>query len=220
MKKLMICALALLLLSSSAWATEFTFNDQTLFQNALLPGYLFENFDAYSFGTISQDTFPVTNGTFTATFSATTPFDGATGGVFSLDGAMSTYFETDSLIINLAGASVSAFGSSLFPTDLLGFVIAGTVDLALNGGGLYQASFTNTTPTDFFGIAFDNATITRIELSILNPDQFEGPFPAIDNFHIGQVAAVPEPSSLLLLMSGIIFVTSGAWLRKKVHTPN
>ncbi len=215
-----ILALAALVVASPATVSAIsftTFSDQASFLAAAGPGLAFEDFEGILQGATVR---------FFPTLSSTTndppfvsPGDIPPGVVFSAPGGVDSaavlsagFFGprpvSDSLLASTSSAilaaafspGVTAVGSDLFNDISTGMAIA-----VMDGSGGLQTFTLPSFTSAYFGIIASGGGITQIQWLSTS-----GRFGGIDNIHFGQVA-VPEPSSLLLLGSGLAGLAGWRW---------
>ena len=199
-----IVPMALLGFALSVPASAASFSSQAAFVDVLQPGYVFNNFNS---ATGAGNPYDLSQGSFA--FNATT--DDATSGpggsavVFPLDlqgsvalniGGGDHFGGGDTLTMNFTSNNVTAVGGDFFLTDFFGDLASNEFTLTLSDGSI--VSFSDAGSDNFFGYT-SSTPITSLSF---NPGASNS-WAVIDNLFVGQVAAAPEPSSWLLLVSGI-----------------
>jgi hypothetical protein len=192
-----------LALSVSAGAASFT--SQTAFVNALQPGYIFNNFNSSDgqFGNpydMSQGAFD-----FNASTDDNTTGPGGPAVIFFLDlegtlamniGGGGNFGGGDTLTLNFTSDNVTAIGGDFFLTNFIGNLDPAQFTLGLSDGT--NVSFSNADSNNFFGYT----SSTPITSLTFNPGATNR-WAVIDNLYVGEVAAAPEPSSWLLMLSAV-----------------
>jgi hypothetical protein len=207
---ILLAAISIIALATAASA-DLIVTDETNFKNALAAGYYLEDFDGFT-NTGAGITPPVGfSGGSTFSYNITTLSEGPST-LYPLDGALSTFFQNDTLVVNnLTGTTtVNAVGGFFFPTDDGGNFVQGSVFVSFNGGAAQEVTFTD--PLSFLGFLSDTP-ITSI--SIYQTTDVN--FPTLDHLYVGtqaDVAAVPVPPSVLLLGSGILSLGLLGWRRQ------
>ena len=130
-----------------------TYTDLTSFQADLAgsPAALMEDFNTYSYGSYTDPTLVLSNGSFSAELSAA-----PAGGLFSGNGDMSVNTATDSLIIDVSGSPtpVTMIGGDFYGGDINADPIPATVTITLQNGA--TESYTTSSP-QFRGFRADPA---------------------------------------------------------------
>lgn len=199
--RLALCVfIAVLALSCSAYATTTAYSDQASFLGAIAPGYYLENFSTFSDGdplggdpSPTDYSSPVVNGYSFHVYGSQ--------GLWSLPNMMSGAYPFDPLVITFSGAPVTAVGATFAGTDFMGQPIEGASVIVSLADGTSQtidsigfAGFTSSAP-------ISSITVTPGEL------ESEANWAAFTNLYIGAAsgtASVPEPSSVLSILTGLV----------------
>ena len=181
--------------AGAAWYTS-----EVEFTSAIDPVLYLEDFDDFQYGvqlngTQTAWTAPGANG---YGWDASSPL-----GLWSLDGALSTSEEQETISLTFTGAPVTAFGGIFYATDLSGFVIPNSlVTVRLSDGQSYQL---NTSGSEFLGWTGSTA-ISSVDFSV---EAIANTWVAIDHVYVG--SGVPEPAGLAVLGGAL----SVAWFAKR-----
>ena len=170
-----------------------TFTDEASFVSQLQAGYYLENFNGQTGGSHPSG-LSLSGGTGNAF--AYNINDNLSGGVyvFTPSGTMPSGWPQGSavspnagtsLVITFTSGNVTAVGGYFFQTTFAGAFASGTVTATLNDGSHVDAT-SSSGSVGFAGFTSDGASITSLTLS---PG---ANFATMDNFYVGQLAAVPE----------------------------
>ena len=135
---------------------------------------------------------------YTATASTTTFFGAGT----VANPWLSTNTATDSITFNNFTGGVNAFGGNFFGSNISGLFAAGDVVLtATDASGTVSQTITGATTSSFIGFV-SNGPLLSATLAAVQP---AGAFlwPTADNLTLAAVAAVPEPQTYAMLLSGL-----------------
>ncbi|MCV2421253.1 PEP-CTERM sorting domain-containing protein [Paucibacter sp. DJ2R-2] len=115
---------------------------------------------------------------------------------------LSTNIATDSVTFNGFTGGVSAFGGNFFGSNISGLFAAGDVVLtATDASGTVTQTITGATTSSFVGFVSDGALLSATLQSA--PAAGTVLWPTADNLTLAAVAAVPEPETYALLLSGL-----------------
>jgi hypothetical protein len=146
----------------------------------------------------------------------------ATGGLYSVAGTstdtwLSTNAFSDTLTLSNFSSNVFAVGGNFFGTDAGGAVLPSQPSLAVQtlvfnvldaAGNAFSTQVTLGAETTFLGISSSSAIAS---LSVYAYNNFFEAYPTVNNLTLA--AAVPEPTSWLMLAIGIAIV-AGASVRR------
>lgn len=104
-----------------------------------------EDFNSYTQKSVDQDSVTLTSGQFSYTISA------AQDSVFSVDGAIGTNLDTDTLIFRNKGRHINYFGARFYTLDKNFLFVAGPMSIVV---GDYTYSFDCTDSVSFLGFVF------------------------------------------------------------------
>jgi hypothetical protein len=203
-----VIAIVLLLLAIPASATAIQYSSKDEFLAALQTPYFFEDFDQFTYGGFISPSLELEKENYLVVLSAANR-------LFSGNGNMSVDCAKDHLIIDFSGSltgnytPITAVGANFWPADFYGNSVVGPVRVTLSDGSVYESdtassgTFVGFTSTD--GLAFQ-----RLEFAIPTELCTSCYWPTIDNLYVGSAIGGadtpipnPEPSSMLLLGSGI-----------------
>ena len=200
MSKVIISVLSLIFCCQAlaAWYTN-----EVEFTSAIDPAFYLEDFDDFQYGVQLNGS----QTTWTAPGASGYGWDAySPQGLWSLDGALSTNDEQETLSLSFTGAPVTAFGGIFFATDLSGFVIPNSlVTVRLSDGQSYQI---NSSGSEFVGWT-GNSAISGVDLSV---ESIANTWVAVDHIFTG--SGVPEPTGLAAL-SGALLVILFAQRRRR-----
>ncbi len=209
--RLALCALvAVLVLSCSAYAANTAYTSESAFLSSIAPGYYLEQFSGFSDGDpLGGDPSPTDYNSPTVNgFSWNVH---APNGLWSLSGALSAAYPYEALVITFRGAPVTAVGGIFEATDFEGQPIpGGLVHVALADGTTQTvtssgfAGFTSTT-------AIQSISITPVACD-------EGNWSAFRHLYVGTAsgaASVPEPSSIVSILTGLVAAGSMVMRRRR-----
>jgi hypothetical protein len=198
------------------------YSDPSSFAAALQPGAYLNDFTGSGRGSsllYSGGTGPFAYTITSSGISQVTgvPMDAASG----LGTSVSTFVENATLIITFTGGNKpTAIGGDFFWSDLSSpsDVISGTLhaDFKIGGSSVHTLDVASTGNSDvgFGGIATDGVGFDSIELTLLGYTSGDF-FSSVDNFHVGQAIAVPEPSSWVLAGLVGLFVLGRAYASRR-----
>lgn len=198
MKQGVMAALLLLMLSSVAWATVITFDDIiTSGGTAQIP----TNYDGFTW----DSNFSVVDQTyFQNAFGNTYGFPSAPNAAFNAYGVLS---------VGLAGGNTFDFNGAYFTTwaSNNSFASYSSTTITVNGynGANLIGTVTMNLPSDSF--SWLNANMNGIDRLEFQSDDSPRWW-LMDNF---TYTAIPEPTSLLLLGTGLGALRLAAWRRRK-----
>ncbi len=185
-----LSALALTLLSASAFASSVTFTDRSVFQAGVLAGSYTESFDGLS--DPPAGAVPFSGGAFA--YSAFAASD-----IYLSGGFLGTSQIDEALTITFTGGNVTAIGADFFTTDISDAFQSVLVDILLSDGT--HETFTPTSLADSFRGFHSDVAITSLTISAPGQSLYAG----LDNLTVGSVQGstnVPEPASLALVGLG------------------
>ncbi len=172
-------------ISSPAWAGITVFTSKAEFQAAIQPGYLFDNFDNLTYGSLFAPSMQLEQQGFVATITAS--YDKLYSGL----GNISTNYGDAAIVIAFSGEPVTAVGGLFFPTDIDGTCSAGKMIITLDNGEP-PIELERLDCTEFWGITTDGSAIAEISImadrvnptsnGILNVDNW----PNVDDLYIGR----------------------------------
>lgn len=209
--RIILIAVMLLLLAIPASATAIQYSSKDAFLAAVEAPYLFENFSQYAYGELVAQSLAVEKENYLVVLSAAHR-------LFSGDGNMSINCANDLLIIDFSSSlienhsPITAFGANFWPTDFSGHNLVGPIKVTLSDGSVYQSETAYNGAFVGF-ISADGSAFQTIEVTV--PARPGDPYswPTLDNLYAGSVQnhmggdnppiPNPEPSSLLLLGTGI-----------------
>ena len=131
---------------------------------------------------------------------------GENEGLWGLDGAVSVISPGLAILIEFTSANVTAVGGNFWVTNFNGDSIIGDITLALSDGTIYTSSVGADSFTGFIteGAYFTSMTIQAQGVTDTYP---AGEYPTIDHLYVGaSPSAVPIPSTLLLLSTGLVYL--------------
>jgi hypothetical protein len=207
--------IAIMALTTAAFANTTIYTDSTTFSNNLSPGYYLEDFNAYGgWHALNEPQSFSKNG---FSYEITTGSD--PGQLWTINYAISTEIAGAHLYVTaLSGTDpVQAVGGQFFGSDWDGNVMAGTLQVSFFDALdqlIYGTSITmsNGSPRPFLGIISDTpiAYISLYTGADLDPNS-PGPYPSLDHLYVG---SVPLPPGALLLGSGLLGLVGLRWRRK------
>lgn len=192
-------------------AAIMAYSDPGSFASAIQSGSYLNDFTGA--GTGGSLPFSGGTGPFAYTITASggvtgVPMDGASG----LGTSMSTLVVNAGLIITFTGANKpTAIGGNFFWSDLSSpsDVVSGTIHANFKIGGTsvhtLDISSSGNSSIGFGGITTDGVAFDSLELTLLG--YTSGNFySSIDNFHVGQMSPVPEPTEWALIIFAALAV--------------
>jgi hypothetical protein len=208
MKNLLITSL-LLLLAVPAFATTVSYDDIDLFLAKVETPFLFEDFEQYDYGKFVSPSLLLEDegNNYIVVLSASTK-------LYSGDGNMSTKCVNDTLVMDFSQSPtpITAVGGNFWPTDIKGNDLEGYTRLVLSDGTVIDSASADI--DDFLGFtASAGSAFTRLELTVAGSLALPKSWPTVDNLYVGTAIPNPEPSSLLLLATGICGI--GIVIRRK-----
>lgn len=115
---------------------------------------------------------------------------------------LSTNTATDTITFNGFTGGVSAFGGNFFGSNISGLFAAGDVVLtATDASGTVTQTITGATTSSFLGFVSDGPLLSATLAATQPASGFL--WPTADNLTLATVAAVPEPGTYALLLSGL-----------------
>ncbi|MFM7206751.1 MAG: PEP-CTERM sorting domain-containing protein [Planctomycetaceae bacterium] len=196
-------AAAIGLLAARAQAGTTTYTSRSSFEASLPTGTYFTNFlsvpDAFNSPVASVTG---TGGTPTVGYTITAPTSGL--GVFPDAGfkAIGNWNQSQSMIFTFNTGNVASAGADIWISDINGNRLAGNVTVNFSNGSSVSVPSTATGAFGFAGITTTDAPLTT--MTVVNSP---GGYLNVSNF---SVAAVPEPSSLVLAVLGTAGLAAGA----------
>jgi hypothetical protein len=207
---LTILLLALAVFTNQASAQVTTYTNQATFLAALNAGFYTENFQSLSITGTTLGPLNFSSGGFTYAANTTT------GNLFfgagtPADHWLSTNTATDTVTITFSSGNVTAVGGFFFTSDIAGAATAGGVTVGTNQTALQN--LLATTPTTFLGFTsptpFTSLTLSAIQATTV--------WPTANDFIVGTVAAIPEPTTWALMgIAGICVGVGGIYQRRKL----
>jgi hypothetical protein len=204
----------MLIATAPAYATAIRIDTESEFLAALENPYLFEDFNQYTYGSYVAPALELDASGYQVVLSAQTK-------LYSGDGDMSTRCVDDVLVIDFSSFSIpiTAIGGYFWPTDIQDRDLVGYTKVVLSDGSVYEIEKADY--DTFLGfISTDNTVFSRLEISVLGRLSAPYSWPTVDNLYAGTVnpdfdpVPNPEPSSLLLLTTGLCGIVF--FLRRKV----
>lgn len=190
---------AMVCLAGGAQATVTVYTSQAAFLAAVTaPGI--DTFTGFSISGSTPSPINRTAGSYgyTATASTSTFFGAGT----VANPWLSTNLATDSVTFNGFTGGVSAFGGNFFGSNISGLFAAGDVVLtATDASGTVSQTITGATTSSFIGFV-SNGALLSAALAAVQPAGAVL-WPTADNLTLATVAAVPEPQTYALLLSGL-----------------
>ena len=207
MKRLLILVM-FSMFSCPAWAGVIQINSESDFLDILKVPYLFEDFSGYTYKSFVDYSLPLSENGYQATLSAPRK-------LYSLDGSMSTKWNNDPLIIDVAGSPlpVTAIGGYFWPSDMSGQSVSGSIKFTLSDGTDHVVQIDQANSSTFLGFGTNGTAFARLEIIMIHDDPNEPTWPTLDNLYVGSdpPKSVPEPSALLLLIMGLGGVGASFW---------
>lgn len=190
---------ALLGAAASAQATVTVYTTQASFLAAVTaPGV--DTFTGFSISGATPSPINRTAGSYGYTATASTSSFFGAGTV--ANPWLSTNIATDSVTFNGFTGGVSAFGGNFFGSNISGLFAAGDVVLtATDASGTVTQTITGATTSSFIGFV-SNGPLLSATLASVRPVS-GALWPTADNLILATVAAVPEPQTYALLLSGL-----------------
>lgn len=195
MKTTLSLALILLSIVPSAFAATM-YTSKAAFLGHIAPNYYLEEFSTYTYGS------PLDSSIDTVNFGPVGGYSWqahADVGLFSNPSALSTEYANDLLEITFSGLPVTAVGGLFIPTNKDGNLTNATITLTLNDGT--TVSYNGARFTGFTTDVPITSLIIVTDVSNTSLDINDYSWPTLDDFYVG--AAVPEPSTFLLLSAGL-----------------
>ncbi|MCV2362742.1 PEP-CTERM sorting domain-containing protein [Paucibacter sp. DJ1R-11] len=190
---------AMVCLAGGAQATVTVYTSQAAFLAAVTaPGV--DTFTGFSISGSTPSPINRTAGSYgyTATASTSTFFGAGT----VANPWLSTNLATDSVTFNGFTGGVSAIGGNFFGSNISGLFAAGDVVLtATDASGTVSQTITGATTSSFIGFV-SNGALLSATLAAVQPAGAVL-WPTADNLTLATVAAVPEPQTYALLLSGL-----------------
>jgi hypothetical protein len=210
-----LIVVVLLLAASPVYADVVQLNSEAAFLEILKTPYLFEDFNSYTYGNYVQPTLTLEGNGYSAVLSAER-------NVYSLNGSMSTKWDNDSLVIDFSNSEtpVTAVGGYFFPTVKEGDDLIGYTRITLFDGTEHIVELENGSHDVFLGFGTAGNPFQYLKIEALGDLSDPHSWATVDNLYVGSdppkdVIPTPEPSSLLLLASGILGIGITALRRMK-----
>lgn len=203
-----LMALAVACLATVASAGVTTFTSRASFEASLPAGNYFNNFSAVPDAFNSPvNSVTGTGGTPTIGYTITAPTSGL--GVFPDAGfkAVGNWNQGQSMIFTFNTGNVFSAGGDIWISDINGNRLAGDVTVNFSNGSTVSVPSTTTGAFGFAGITTTDAPLTT--MTVVNS---QTGYLNVSNF---SVAAVPEPSSIVLAVMGTAGLAAGAVRRRR-----
>lgn len=191
----LVPALALGVMSASAFATSTVYTSSASFLTQVAPGYYTETFTGIP--DLPGDTF--SGGGFSYQITSAQ-------GIYGINDFLTAGQVKDALTISFTGTSVYAVGGNFFASDINGAFQSAQISLLLSDGT--SVNFTPTSQTDSFRGFVSNVAITSIVIGGAADKQYT----SLDNLTVA--AAVPEPASWALAALGMVGVAAAVRRRR------
>jgi hypothetical protein len=208
-------AMVLLLAASPAYADAIQYTCEWNFLQIIKNPFLFENFDSYTYRLYTQPTLTLEGNGYSAVLSAE-------HNLYSLDSGMSTKRDTDILVIDFSGSPtpVTAVGGFFFPSDLDGNDLIGYTKVTLFDGTQYVVEMGNASHNNFLGFGTAGSPFQYLEIEVLGDASDPHSWATVDHLYIGsdsprELLLTPEPSSFVLIISGLVGICITARRRMK-----
>lgn len=189
-KVLAFLALSVALIAPS-YAADVIYSSSTAFLPHVAHGAYSESFEA---GLGVDNHAPFSNGVYSY-------YVAATEGLYSNNTFIGTDLDNDNLVVTFTGAPVTAVGGTMYATDVFDNALPASMTITLGNGT--TTSYLATSPaTAFVGFTSD---IAISSLTIRGAGA--GTYASLDNLIVGaavtDIAAVPEPASLGMMVLGL-----------------
>lgn len=175
--------------TSAASALTATYTSPAEFLAWVAPGSNTQGFDDPSFSL--EPSFKFGGGAFIYTVSAP-------GGLYGNGIFIGTNFPGESLTVTFTGFNVSAFGGNFYATNIDGAFQATPITLTLSDGTTSTFTPSSATTGSFRGFTTDFPSINSFTIASTG-----AVFVGMDNFTVGSVGVVPEPTSYMLFALGL-----------------
>ena len=170
---------------------DAVYSSEASFLSQLQSGAYLEEFQSIGLDFVDSPR-SFTDGTFSYDASATDGLYGVDVGIPAP--ALTTYTSSDALRITFTGSPVTAVGGFFGITNGGGVVAPGSVTIRLDDG-----TTVTSTSNDWNFVGFTSASpIAWLEL----PGSAAIQYSTVDHLYVG-AAAVPEPSAIMLILSGL-----------------
>ncbi len=194
--------------ASTAMAAVTIYTDETAFAQVLGAYYLedFSNFSETGEEGPESIDMESSNG-FSYTIKSSSWLYHSSSSLYYCDGAVAVYNDTDNLIVEFTGNSVTAFGGNFWLTDIdvNNQTDNVTVEISFADGSSYSYLIESATVDTFIGFT-SSASISSFSVTYNSRDYY----PTMDNLYVG--SAVPVPAAVWLMGSGLLAL---AGIRRK-----
>ncbi len=159
------------------WAEIKRFTSKFEFEAAIKPGYLFADFDGFTYGSLFAPYTQLEQGGFIVTIAATDDY------LYSGTGNISTNLRHAALVMTFSGETVTAVGARFFPTDIYGLCRGGKMTVKVNNSEP-PIELDTSDCSQFLGITTDGSAITEIKVET-DPSVDPRDFPTVDDLYVG-----------------------------------